>query len=120
MILEMLKCKIHRATVTDANLEYEGSITIDSYLMAQAGIIPFEKVAVYNVTNGSRFETYAIEGKAGSGTVCINGAAAHITNKGDLVIIAAYCQIDATKATTHTPIILLLDGKNRISKSSLR
>lgn len=114
MILEMLKCKLHRATVTDANLEYEGSITIDADLMEQAGILPFEKVAVYNLTNGSRFETYAIEGDRKSGIVCINGAAAHLTSPGDRVIIVAYCQLEAAEAPSHLPIVLLLDGDNKV------
>ena len=90
MLISVYKSKIHRATVTEANLNYEGSLTIDSDLMKAAGIVPFEKVHVVNVTNGNRLETYAIEGKPGSGVICLNGAAAHKGKKGDTVIIIAY------------------------------
>jgi len=88
----MLKGKIHRATVTDADLEYEGSVAIDADLLKMAGILPYEKVAIYNITNGNRLETYAIVAPRGSGEICINGAAAHLAGKGDIVIIAAYRQ----------------------------
>ena len=90
----MLKSKIHRATVTDANIEYEGSITLDEGLMEAAGILPFEQVHIYNITNGARFQTYAIKGERGSGEVCINGAAAHLAKKGHMVIIASYASME--------------------------
>ena len=90
MQTDFLKCKIHRATVTDANLNYEGSITIDKALMDAAGILPFEKVGVLDINNGARFDTYVIEGEAESGTICLNGAAARMVQKGDLVIIVSY------------------------------
>ena len=90
MQTDFLKCKIHRATVTDANLNYEGSITIDKALMDAAGILPFEKVGVLDINNGARFDTYVIEGEAQSGTICLNGAAARMVQKGDLVIIVSY------------------------------
>ncbi len=90
MLRTMLKCKIHRATVTEANLHYEGSITIDRTLMDAAGLIEYEQVHIYDVDNGNRFSTYAIEGEPGSGVICLNGAAARMVTKGDLVIIACY------------------------------
>lgn len=110
----MLKSKIHRATVTDANLDYIGSITIDKTLMDAVDIIPFEKVDVYNITNGSRLTTYAIEGAAGSGVICTNGAAAHLTGKGDLVIIVSYASFDETELSDFKPRIIVVDSKNRI------
>jgi aspartate 1-decarboxylase len=110
----MLKSKIHRATVTHADVDYEGSITIDSELLAAADILPWEEVHVWNVTRGSRLRTYAMVGAAGSGVVCINGAAAHLTHPGDLVIIATFAQIDDASAHHHPPIIVLVDGQNRV------
>lgn len=103
------------ATVTDTNLMYEGSITIDSNLMQAAGILPHEKVQVLNVANGSRCETYAIEGEAGSGVICINGAAAHHSKSGDKVIILAYGVMDTTEAGSYQPKIIFVDEKNRIA-----
>jgi len=110
----MLKSKIHRATVTDANIEYEGSITLDEGLMEAAGILPFEQVHIYNITNGARFQTYAIKGERGSGEVCINGAAAHLANKGHMVIIASYAGMDEIEALNHEPILVYVDAENRI------
>ncbi len=110
----VLKSKIHRATVTDANLEYEGSITIDTDLLRAAGIEPFEFVHVWNVTNGSRFDTYTIAGEAGSGTVCINGAAAHLTHSGDVVIIASRVLVTPEEQRSHTPRLVFVNGENRI------
>jgi len=98
MIRTMLKSKIHRATVTEANLEYEGSVTIDSDLLRAADILPYEKVEIYDCTNGSRLETYVIEGEPGSGEICINGAAAHLVKPLDLVIIASYVQVEDDEA----------------------
>ncbi|MBI5681982.1 MAG: aspartate 1-decarboxylase [Deltaproteobacteria bacterium] len=113
----MLKSKIHRLTVTDANLEYEGSVTIDKSLMEEADILPYEQVNIYNVTNGSRFHTYAIEGESGSGVVCINGAAAHLAKKGDVIIIATYNMLDNVAAiANHRPICVYVDERNHIKE----
>lgn len=112
----MLKSKIHRATVTDADLNYEGSITIDEGLMQQADLVPFEKVAIYNVSNGERFSTYAIKGKKGSGVICLNGAAARKVSKGDLVIIASYVMVEDAEAKGWNPKCVHVDAKNRVKK----
>ena len=113
MKVKILKSKIHRATVTEACLDYEGSITIDQNLMARAGIINHEKVHVLNVTTGSRLETYAIPSSK-KGEICINGAAAHLVSPGDLVIIVSYAQMDYNEALKYSPQIILLDEKNNI------
>lgn len=110
----MLKAKIHRVRVTDANLEYEGSITIDEALMEAADILPFEQVQIYNVTNGNRFETYALKGERGSGVICINGAAAHKATTDDLIIIASYGLLDEEEHTRHRPKLVYVDEANRI------
>lgn len=112
----MLKSKLHRATVTDSNRDYEGSITIDSELMAAVDILPYEQVEVYNITNGHRFTTYAIEGAAGSGTICINGAAAHLAGVGDRIIICAYRPVREEEARSLKPKIVVLDEANRPRK----
>jgi aspartate 1-decarboxylase len=112
----MLKSKIHRATVTDANLNYEGSITIDVGLMKSADLIPFEKVAIYNISNGERFSTYVIEGKKNSGVICLNGAAARKVSKGDLIIIASYVTVENAETKGWKPKCVHVDGKNRINK----
>lgn len=112
----MLKSKIHRATVTDADLEYEGSITIDETLMKAADIIPFEQVRIYNISNGNRFETYAIKGNKGSGTICLNGAAARKAHRGDLLIIATYVSVDEKDLKGFAPKLVLVDEKNRMVK----
>ena len=114
MQLELLKSKIHRATVTDANLNYEGSITIARDLMDAAGILPFEKVGVLDVNNGSRLDTYVIEGKAGSGVICLNGAAARLVQPGDLVIIVAYATMSPEEAKTWKPTVIRVNSKNEI------
>ncbi len=114
MIIEMLKAKIHRATVTQCDLHYEGSITIDRDLLDKAGILINEKVDVLNINNGNRFTTYAIEGKRGSGIIGINGAAAHLVEPNDLVIICAYCALDTEEAKTHEPTVILLGDNNQI------
>lgn len=116
MLRMMLKSKVHRATVTQADLDYEGSLTLDEELMEAAGLKEFEGIAVYNITNGERFETYAITGERGSGVVCINGAAAHKAGPGDLVIICAYAWMDEKEMLTHQPRIVLVDAKNRIKR----
>jgi aspartate 1-decarboxylase len=110
----MLKSKIHRATVTDANIDYEGSITIDTKLMEAADIVPYEQVQVLNINNGARFTTYAIEGEAGSGEICLNGAAARLAVKGDLVIILTYFQLEEDELADYKPIIVHVDEKNAI------
>lgn len=110
----MLKSKIHRATLTGADLQYEGSITIDRDLMDAADIIPYEAVSVWNVTNGSRFETYAIEGERGSGVVCVNGAAARLVAPRDMVIVASFVSLDAEEARQHEPKLVFVDERNRI------
>ncbi|MBI5477344.1 MAG: aspartate 1-decarboxylase [Deltaproteobacteria bacterium] len=110
----LFKSKIHRATVTHADLEYEGSVTIDRDLMLAADIVEHEQVHIWNVTSGSRLVTYAIEGPPGSGEVCINGAAAHQARPGDLVIIATFAEMDAREAAAHRPKVVLVDARNRI------
>lgn len=111
---KMLKSKIHRATVTGADLHYEGSVTIDLDLMEAADIIPYEAVAVWNVTNGSRLETYAIEGERGSGVICLNGAAARLVAPRDLVIIASFVDMPNLEALNHEPKLVFVDDTNRI------
>ncbi|HAG51685.1 MAG TPA: aspartate 1-decarboxylase [Deltaproteobacteria bacterium] len=110
----MLKSKIHRATVTDANVDYEGSITLDEDLMETAGLLPFEQVHIYNITNGQRFQTYVIRGERGMGEVCINGAAAHLAKKGHIIIIASYVSMEEAEAINHQPILVYVDEKNKI------
>lgn len=114
MNLTMLKAKIHRATVTQCDLHYEGSITIDTGLLDESGILPYEQVDVLNINTGARFTTYAIEGKRGSGIIGINGAAARLAQAGDEVIICCYGRMDEAAAKTHTPTVLLMDKNNRI------
>lgn len=114
MILTMLKAKIHRATVTESNLNYVGSITIDRDLMEASGILEYEKVSVVDIDNGSRFDTYVIEGDCGSGVICVNGAAARLVQPGDKVIILAYCQLDSEEAENHSPKIVFVGSGNKI------
>jgi len=115
MMKTMLKCKIHRATVTDAVLHYEGSVTIDKTLMDAAGLVTYEKVDIWNVDNGNRFSTYAIEGEADSGVICLNGAAARQVSKGDLVIIAAFSTYDEKELADFHPTLVYVDRQNRIT-----
>ena len=111
----LFKSKIHRATVTQADLDYEGSVTIDADLMRAADILPYEKVHIWNRSNGSRLETYALEGPAGSGTICVNGAAAHHARPGDLVIIATFAEPqDEAEARSWKPTVVHVDAHNRI------
>ena len=112
MNLSMLKCKIHRATVTDADLAYEGSISIDPVLVQASGLLVNERVDIYNVNNGARFSTYVILGKKGE--VCLNGAAARHVQRGDLVIICAYCGLNEKEARAHKPTLVFVDKKNKI------
>ncbi len=109
----LLKCKIHRVRVTDANLNYEGSLTIDSDLMEAADILPYEQIKVYNIYNGARFETYAIAGPAGEGDICLNGAAARMGAPGDLIIIAAFANYNEAEAAVHKPIVVFVDSQNK-------
>ncbi len=118
MELTLLKAKIHRATVTQADLDYVGSITIDSDLLAESGIMEYEMVAIADIDNGSRFETYAIAGEAGSGIICLNGAAAKCVNVGDKVIIMAYAQMTPEEAKTHKPTVLFVDDGNKIVRKA--
>jgi aspartate 1-decarboxylase len=111
----MLKCKIHRATVTEAVLHYEGSITIDQTLMEAAGLVEYEQVHIYNIDNGNRFSTYVIRGERDSGVICINGAAAWKASKGDLLIIANYATYDEKELVDFRPLLVYVDGKNRIT-----
>lgn len=113
MLRTFLTSKIHRATVTDANLHYEGSVTIDRELMLAAGLVDFEQVHIYDVNNGHRLVTYVIPGDAGSGTVCINGAAAHLVHPGDLIIICAYGQLSEKELADFRPKVVHVDERNR-------
>jgi len=109
----MLKSKIHRARVTHADLHYEGSITLPPELLKAANILPYEAVNIWNVTSGTRFETYAIEGLPGSGAVCVNGAAAHLVTPGDIIIIATFVQLTDTLCDQYEPIAVFVDEYNR-------
>jgi aspartate 1-decarboxylase len=110
----MLKSKIHRARVTDCNIDYEGSITIDTVLLSAADILPYERVEVLNVNNGARLSTYALEGEAGSGDICLNGAAARLASRGDVVIILTYHDVPSDEADQIKPRVVYVDEKNRI------
>ena len=110
----MMKSKIHRATVTDANLHYQGSVTIDPELMAAADILENERVDVLDVTNGNRLSTYAIAGAPGRGEICLNGAAAHLVSRGDLVILVTYAELEEAEARRHRPRVVFVDESNRI------
>jgi len=112
----MLRCKIHRATVTEANVDYEGSITIDRDLMDTAGIAEFEQVHVLDIDNGARLTTYAIEAPRGSGVICLNGAAARLIDRGDLVIILAYDQVPESEVGDHRPTLVYVDADNRVER----
>mgnify|MGYP001301871238 FL=1 len=114
MKIKLLKSKIHRAKVTDANLEYEGSIAVDSKLMSASGLKKHEKVHVLNLTNGSRLQTYVIPDEPGSKSICINGAAAHLVDPGDRVIILSYCSLNVSESDTHQPTIIRLNEQNDI------
>ncbi len=113
----MLKSKIHRATVTDADINYEGSVAIDEALMEAAGIYPFEQVQIYDITNGERITTYAIKAWRNSGAISINGAAARLVRKGDMVIIASYSMYTADEAQGHRPVLVYVDERNAVKKA---
>jgi len=113
-MITMLKSKIHRARITETNINYEGSITIDKKLMGEANILPFEQVQVLNLNNGARFDSYAIEGKKGE--ICLNGAAARLAIKGDIVIILSYCYVDNGEARNFIPRLVYVDANNAITE----
>jgi len=115
----MLKSKIHRATVTGADLQYQGSVTIDPLLMEAADILHHERIEIYNVTNGERFATYAIPGTRGKGEICLNGAAAHKASPGHIVILATYAEYDAQELRRHKPAVIFVDAKNRATSAAL-
>ena len=114
MTRKMLRAKIHRATVTQADVDYEGSITIDRRLMEAADLRSNEAVCVWNVTNGNRFETYTVEGEPDSGVICVNGAAAHLVRPGDLIIIAAFTWLEEEAARAHEPKVVFVDERNHV------
>jgi aspartate 1-decarboxylase len=118
MTITLLKAKIHRAVVKQADLDYVGSITIDSELLLESGILEYEKVEIADIDNGNRFETYAIAGEAGSGIICLNGAAARCVNEGDKIIIMAYAQMTPEEAKTHKPTVLFVDQDNKIVRKA--
>src|SRR5579862_585002 len=120
MLLTLLKGKIHRAAVTQCDLDYEGSISVDATLLERSGILAHEQVDVLNINNANRFTTYAIPAPAGSGTIGINGAAARLAQKGDLVIIVAYARMDEAEAKSHQPRVLLVDSNNKPLAPNLR
>jgi aspartate 1-decarboxylase len=115
MLVNIFKSKIHRATVTHADVAYEGSVSIDAELMDAAQILPYEAVHIWNVTNGARLVTYALAGQRGSGTICVNGAAAHQNHPGDVVILATFADMTPDEARLHTPQVVRVDGANRIT-----
>ena len=119
MTRNMFKSKIHRAVVTDADLEYEGSVTLDTNLLEAADILPFEAVHIWNVTRGTRLQTYALEGPRGSGVCCINGAAAHLMKKGDRVIIATFTELTDEQAKVHRPTVVLVNDQNQITPAKV-
>jgi aspartate 1-decarboxylase len=110
----LFKSKIHRATVTDADLDYEGSVTVDEQLMLAANILPYEHVHIWNVTNGSRLETYALAGPPGSGVICVNGAAARHAHPGDRIIIATFAEVEEAEAKNWKPVVVRVDERNRL------
>ena len=116
MTITMLKGKIHRATVVQAELDYVGSITVDEDLLDAAGILEYEKVQIVDINNGSRFETYTIAGKRGSGLICLNGAAARCVQVGDKVIFMSYCEMNGEEAKEHKPQVVFVDDENKISR----
>ena len=118
MRLNMLKGKIHRATVVQAELNYVGSITVDADLLDASGILEYEKVHIVDIDNGARFETYTIAGERGSGMICLNGAAARCVQVGDKIILMAYCDVDEEEAKTHKPKVVFVDNENKISRVS--
>lgn len=113
MIRQMLRAKVHRVTVTERDVDYEGSLTLDRTLMDACGMVPFERVEVYDVDNGSRFATYLIEGEPDTGVCCLNGAAAHLVEVGHRVILATYCSVPEPEVRSHEPVVVMVDARNR-------
>jgi len=120
MLRRMCKSKIHRATVTQADLDYEGSIAIDTDLLKAADVLPYEMVQIFDINNGQRFETYAIPGKAGSGTMCVNGAAARLVQQGDLLIVLSYTMMEDKEAHGHKPRVVFVDSRNKIVETTIK
>ena len=118
MNISMLKSKIHRAVVTEADIDYVGSITIDADLLDDANIFEYEKVQIVDINNGERFETYTIKGERGSGIICLNGAAAKLVNIGDKIIIMSYADMDIKEARSHKPTVLFVDENNKLIRKS--
>jgi aspartate 1-decarboxylase len=118
MQVTLLKAKLHRARVSHAELDYEGSCAIDSQLLDAAGMLDYEQIQIYNVTNGERFTTYAMRAEAGTGIISINGAAAHRATPGDIIIICAYCQLNAAEAMNHKPRLIYLNEHNKVVRTS--
>lgn len=118
MLVSMFKSKVHRATITQADLNYRGSLTLDPNLIEAAEMLPFEEVHVLNINTGDRFTTYVIEGERGSGVVCLNGAAARLGQPGDLVIVLTYAQMEREEARNHQPVVVHVDAKNHITEVS--
>jgi len=118
MFIKLLRSKIHRATVTASDVDYVGSIAIDPHLLDEAGILPYEAVLVADVTNGARFETYTQPAAPGSGTICVNGAAAHLVNCGDLIIIFSFGYFDPQEAARHQAKVVFVDEKNRVTRTT--
>ena len=114
MIVKALKSKIHRAIVTDSNINYVGSVSIDRDLMDASNLLEYEKVQILNITNGNRLDTYVIEGRRGDGEICINGAAAHLVNPNDIVIIVSYCDIEHADLKKHKPSVVHVNSQNKI------
>ena len=114
----MMKSKLHRATVTETNLDYEGSLTIDTDLLEAADILPHEQIHVWDVTNGTRLITYALPGDRGSGTMCVNGAGAHLIKPGDIIIIATFAQLEDAESKLHQPRVVFLGAANKITGTS--
>lgn len=114
MLRTLLKSKIHRVTVTEADLDYEGSLTLDRNLMDAADLLPYEEVHIFNVTNGHRFSTYVIEGKRGSNVICVNGAAAHLAREGDCLIVASFSSYSEDECSSHEPKLIYVDDYNNV------
>src|SRR5437762_191177 len=116
MTREMLRAKVHRITVTERNVEYEGSLTLDATLMQACDMVPYERIDVYDVDNGNRFSTYLIEGAPGSGACCVNGAAARLVEVGHKLIVASYCALEESELRGHRPKVVLVDARNGLSQ----
>ena len=114
----MMKSKLHRATVTETNVDYEGSLTVDTDLLDAADILPHEQLHVWDVTNGTRLVTYALPGPRGSGVICVNGAGAHLIKTGDIIIVATFAEVEDAEAKFHQPLVVFLDDANKVKGTS--